>query len=460
MSEYIFQEETLKTLADAFRYKLRNTEGMTVEDMQKLVYLMHYDIDNGVTLYDNDNNPVYSYSIAEANSLEELPDAPPVVGYIFANWSHTIDEVNATTVPMTVSPLYDRLATLVQVFTQEENQTMRLTISNQSAGKITIDWGDGTVEEVNTTASFTAFSHTYLNAAIYDAKIFSEDIGLQIKCTGKVFKVEHGKHITSIPDLAFIYCTELNSIHIPDSVTSIGREAFRNCTNAFVIEIPDSVTQIGAGAFDSCENLSSISIPKSVGKLKGVSTYGPFYGCKNLTSITISRIDDPTVSVLNGSHLFGSLFGGSSYDGSVNVQQRLGNNFYQYYLPQNLHSVTVLGGKLCTSAFRGCTTLRYIYIGDDVTLWDDGEYMFEGCTNLTEVTIGKGITKIGGYAFLNCSCRVTLPHTITEIAGGAFKNYTGEIIFQGTRSQWNSISKEKYWNYNSSMTISCIDDVS
>ena len=45
------------------------------------------------------------------------------------------------------------------------------------------------------------------------------------------------------------------------SVTSIGESAFLNCSGLTSIEIPNSVTSIGSKAFRSCKGLTSVTIP-------------------------------------------------------------------------------------------------------------------------------------------------------------------------------------------------------
>ena len=92
-----------------------------------------------------------------------------------------------------------------------------------------------------------------------------------------------GVNVTSIGGSAFMRCSSLTSITIPNSVTSIGEFAFTSCTSLTSITIPNGVTSIGEYAFTSCTSLTSITIPD------GVASIGEqvFSNCTNLTSITI-----------------------------------------------------------------------------------------------------------------------------------------------------------------------------
>ena len=66
--------------------------------------------------------------------------------------------------------------------------------------------------------------------------------------------------VTSIAYTAFVYCTSLTSITIPNSVTSIGQWAFSSCSSLTSLTIPNSVTSIGEGAFAYCSSLTSIVV--------------------------------------------------------------------------------------------------------------------------------------------------------------------------------------------------------
>jgi len=82
---------------------------------------------------------------------------------------------------------------------------------------------------------------------------------------------------------AFLNCSGLTSIAIPNSVTWIGGSAFSGCRGLTSISIPNSVTSIESGTFEDCRNLTSIIIPNSVTSIASEA----FSGCSNLTSITI-----------------------------------------------------------------------------------------------------------------------------------------------------------------------------
>ena len=72
------------------------------------------------------------------------------------------------------------------------------------------------------------------------------------------------KGLTSVVEAAFLNCTGLTSVTIPNSVTTIGGGAFCNCTGLTSVTIPNSVTSIGGSAFGGCSSLTSVTIPNSV----------------------------------------------------------------------------------------------------------------------------------------------------------------------------------------------------
>ena len=91
-----------------------------------------------------------------------------------------------------------------------------------------------------------------------------------------------GKTVTNIEKWAFLECTNLTSITIPDTVTSIDQSAFADCNSLTSITIGDGVTSIGSLVFNYCTSLASVTIPDSVTSI-GSSV---FANCTSLTSVT------------------------------------------------------------------------------------------------------------------------------------------------------------------------------
>ncbi len=77
--------------------------------------------------------------------------------------------------------------------------------------------------------------------------------------------------------------TGITEYSIPNSVTTIEEGAFYDCSSLTSITIPNRVTTIGDYAFAHCDNLTSVTLPNSVTTIGE----GTFFGCSSLTSITI-----------------------------------------------------------------------------------------------------------------------------------------------------------------------------
>ena len=81
--------------------------------------------------------------------------------------------------------------------------------------------------------------------------------------------------VTGISSSAFLNCTKLKSIIIPNSVEDIGVDAFSGCEELQSVTLPNSITIIDNGVFRNCKALKSIQIPKSVTRIE----YYAFKGC-------------------------------------------------------------------------------------------------------------------------------------------------------------------------------------
>ncbi len=376
--------------------------------------------------------------------------------------------------------------------------------------------------------------------------------------------------VTTIASKAFNGKTKLRYIELPNSLINIGDSAFGGCTGLTNITIPDSVKSIGESAFSGCSSLESITIPfvgakagvtssdtyqYPFGYIFGTSSYtggvatkqyyygssmatqtsttyyiplslksvtvtggnilgGAFYGCGGLTSVTIgngvTRIGYSAFS--NCSSLTSIYYTGNvaGWCGISGLDELMSQSRTLYIGGKKVEGDLVIPNGVTSignCAFRYCTGLTSVTIGDSVTSIGDGAFGY--CTELTSVVIPDSMAHIGEGAFYNTLWHNNLPNGLVYagkvaykykgdmpsnttivleegtlgIAGTAFSRCTGlinitipgsvtnigsyafsgcseltRITFNGMRAQWNAISKGTNWNSGTgNYTIHCTD---
>ena len=245
-------------------------------------------------------------------------------------------------------------------------------------------------------------------------------------------RIEIPDGIISIGDHAFSGCSQLEFISLPNTILSIGNYAFKDCTGEIIIscDIPDAesvsgeqlgcfresdftkvtitdwVRKIGSYAFESCQDILYITVPSSI---EVIGKYA-FADCRGELEVNCNipakgfQFGYFTKITIGGNV---TKIGNEAFDRCICVKEMT--------IPESIREI----GR---DAFWGC--------GGDITVncqIPDAESESYGVfyeSNFTKVTIGKGITKIGDYAF--CKSRdlqeVVLSDRIGEIGDYAFED--------------------------------------
>ena len=291
-----------------------------------------------------------------------------------------------------------------------------------------------------------------------------------------------GRKVVEIGREAFMFCSSLTSITLPEGVTSIGDRVFYDCSSLTRVVLPDSigemkgnpfdkcgslvdisvspshpmlsvvdgvlfdknkkqlicypcsltathydvplgVTSIGNFAFDYCSSLTSITLPESIREIRN----NPFGRCEKLREISVTP-SHGMFSVVDGvlfdkqeQHLIccPCALEASHYEVPFGVTS-IGE--YAFCDCKGLKNITLPGSvtSIGECAFWDCKGLENITLPDGVTSIGDG--MFWGCSSLTSIKLPKGVKSIGDRAFYKCSSltSIMLPKGLTSIGDWAF----------------------------------------
>lgn len=239
-----------------------------------------------------------------------------------------------------------------------------------------------------------------------------------------------------------------------------GDYLFSDMKSLHTIKLPNSMEIMGQYLFVGCESLTSVTLPKSLKTLPDWTFSSCFNQNDNLTSILID--DSNPYYSSDGSALFDKyktkmFFAVKSlreYAIPSSVSEIIQEAFYNcrhlktLVLPLRLKSVNGYHFSNCDSLYSISVDEKNPYLcSDGSALYNKdkselvfvyhtvrkmsipssvtkiGDYAFYNCTNLTSIELPSGVTEIGDYAFYNCTnlSSLTLPSGVKEIGFSAFQ---------------------------------------
>lgn len=237
-----------------------------------------------VNFYDYDGTLLYSYTVAEAQALTELPPAPtpPKDFLVFEEWNWTLAQIKEYNDPVQVGAIYkpvdDKTRAVIQI---DEDWQKDVVIHYKQWGlAVTVDWGDGSLEET-TKGDYSGnefiVTHTYAEKGTYTITIVSADTfdlgntNAQLPFFGDT-TVENGSLAlrevyvggkARILSYAFYKARKLETVTLSKRQTAIYSYAFRDSSLRAIV-VPSTLTKIDYAAFYYARLLSVCSLSPSV----------------------------------------------------------------------------------------------------------------------------------------------------------------------------------------------------
>lgn len=243
--------------------------------------------------------------------------------------------------------------------------------------------------------------------------------------------------LTEVGEAAFRTCSNLDEIHLPNSVLTIDEYAFSGCDITKFgsnisgnMVLPEKLETLGGRAFWGNDDCTSIIIPSTLSNVPNYEGYGPFHDCSRVETIQIKEGMQKLPQ-----HLFAGNCG-------IEIDAVTGNGV-QIILPESLTQIDSWAfkkntriaeiaipdkvTKIGTSAFEGASNLKDLTITQNSALQTIGDYAFLDCGKLESFDFPASLTRIGSEGFKNCASftQLWIPKTFTELGYSAFEGCTG-----------------------------------
>lgn len=249
------------------------------------------------------------------------------------------------------------------------------------------------------------------------------------------------------------YKDRIKEVIILSGVTSVGDDAFLGCSALTDLTLPQGVKRIGSLAFNGCAALANVTIPKS---LESVDIYAFFGTVVSKVYYSGTAAQWTEIGIADGNNVLDSAvkyfttIGGTWKDlrwtldtggeltitGSGSMADFSAGSRDAWRLYRNdaefkIRNISIHDGvtSIGSYAFSNCDELLTLQIPSS-GLTRIGDYAFSGCAKLN-APILAGVADIGSHAFTGCTgfTSVDIPASVTNIGEQAFIGCTNISAF-------------------------------
>lgn len=418
-------------------------------------YYVTWDLDDGSTpiteKWDAESIPSYKYEtpiLKETVGEEGRKNFEDEYCYPFKEWSPKIEKVTSD---VTYKAIYDEdkkysIVTKI-VFPDgiQEGETIKFKciVPNSTEPSIQdffVNWGDNSYGHI-TDLEDNYISHSYTDAISGEAKIYVygsvNSISEITTSKDSQFTLSLSYTISSVPDNAFKNNTNLLSIMIPGSITTIGENAFESTTNLQSVTFGnDSKLEAIKNYAFQMSGLSSINIPKSVTSIQN----GIFSGCSSLNTVTFE--EGTTIGAIPNNMFMDTALA------TFEIPRSVTSIGYNAFRGSKLTNVTIPNTvkTIDEYAYFECFSLSKFKFESGSQITKISNFMLSYCSSLTSIELPTALTEIAAASLARAGLnRVTIPKSVTKIGAFAFKECSSlsEVNFEN-ESMLNEIGKEAF----------------
>ena len=210
-----------------------------------------------------------------------------------------------------------------------------------------------------------------------------------------------GYKVSSIGSLAFVRCSRMKSIVIPEGVRCLGTQAFCGCYALENVKLPFTLDIIDRKVFEKCESLERLDI--------GECPYiiGCSFNCSKLSCVSVAKTNHEYMDV-NGCLLSSSRRELVFFPRTARSLSLLPSSVEEigegaFICCNSLKRVTIRGRvkKVCSLAFASCRNLESVEFLYGVSEIEDR--VFANCPNLKSVKFPRSLVRVGTLLFDGCT---------------------------------------------------------